>query len=236
MLNFKRIPYTQSFVSYPDIKTLGASLGLPANPTGRAYTLPTIVHKASATPNNPSGAITDSIRIALHLDKAFPSPPLFPSGDASYAVFVAVANIMTRIDPGIRPSIVPHVPSHLDPRGQQYFIETRTKAFGKPLADVLPKDQETLDKLWNIIETEAAPLIKMLQGKEGKKGPFFEGETAGFADLWVAAHLAFIDHFNKKLLERVFGLGNGELKALYEAALPWLEGQGEDKEWPIQQA
>ncbi|CRG86893.1 Putative inner membrane metabolite transport protein YdfJ [Talaromyces islandicus] len=235
VLNFKGIPYTQSWVSYPDIKLLGASLGLPPNPQGRAYTLPTIVHKPSVT-STPSGAITDSIAIALHLDKAFPSPPLFPSGDASYALFVAVAKIITLIEPGFRPYVVPRVPAHLDERGKQYFTETRSVALGKPLHQVLPTDKETIDKLWKLVETESAPLVKMLKGREQKKGPFFEGEKAGFADLWVACHLAFIERFDKELFGKILGLGNGELKALYEACLPWVEGQGEEKEWPIPQA
>lgn len=235
MLNFKGIPYTQSWACYPDIKLLGASLGLPANEQGRAYTLPTIVHKASVT-STPSGAMTDSVPIALHLDKTFPSPPLFPSGDASYALFVAVAKIMTLIEPGFRPLIVPRVPDHLDARGKQYFTESRSAVFGKPLAEVRPTDKETLDKLWKIVETESAPLVKMLKGKDQKKGPFFEGEKAGFADLWVACHLAFIERFDKELFGKFLGLGNGEIKALYEACLPWVEGQGEEREWPIPQA
>lgn len=186
--------------------------------------------------SNPSGALTDSIPIALHLDKTFPSPPLFPSGDASYALFVAVAKIMTLIEPGFRPFVVPRVPAHLDAQGKQYFTETRSAAFGKPLVDVLPTDKETVDKLWKLVETESAPLVKMLKGKEHKKGPFFEGEKAGFADLWVACHLAFIERFDKELFGKILGLGNGEIKALYEACLPWLEGQGEEKDWPIPQA
>lgn len=178
----------------------------------------------------------DSVPIALHLDKTFPERPLFPSGEASYALWVAVAQFVSLIEPGFRPLVVPLVPGHLDERAAQYFTETRTAALGMPLADYLPKDKQNLDKLWNIIETESAPLVKMLQGSSQKKGPFFEGETAGFADLWVAAHLAFVERFDKKLFERILGLGNGELKGLYEACLPWIEGQGEEREWPIPQS
>ncbi|PYI01433.1 hypothetical protein BO78DRAFT_401267 [Aspergillus sclerotiicarbonarius CBS 121057] len=235
VLNFKGIPYTQSWVSYPDVKPLVTGLGLGPNEEGIPYTLPTIIHKSSVT-SNPNGAMMDSLPIVMHLDKVFPSPPLFPSGDASYALLVAMGKITSLLSPGFRQMIIPRVVDHLDPRGQTYFRETRSAHFGKPLAEVRPTDQETLDKLWQLLGTESAALIKMLQGREGKKGPFFEGEKPGFADLLLACHLAFIERFDKELFDKFQGLGNGELKALYQACLPWLEGQGEEKEWPIPQA
>lgn len=177
----------------------------------------------------------DSLQIALHIDKTFPSPPLFPSGDASYALLIAVVKIMSLIDTGFRPLIVPRVVEHLDPRGQVYFHETRSKVSGKPLSEVRPTDKGSLDQLWKIIETESSTLIAMLRGRDGKKGPFFEGEKPGYADLVYAAQLAFIERFDETLLERCFGLGEGEIRALYTACLPWLEGQGEDREWPFEQ-
>lgn len=178
----------------------------------------------------------DSLSIAMHLDKVFPSPPLFPSGNASYALLIAVGKIMSLLEPGFRPLIVPRVADHLDPRGQKYFHETRSAALGKPLSEVRPTDKESLDRLWKLIEDDSATLIKMLKGTEAKKGSFFEGEQPGFADLVYACQLAFIERFDKELFEKLMGLGNGEIKALYMASLPWLEGQGEDKEWPIPRA
>lgn len=174
----------------------------------------------------------DSLPIALHLDKLYPCPPLFPSGDASYALFLAVSKIMALLEPGFRPFIIPRVPDHLDTRGEKYFHETRSKALGKPLSEVRPTDQETIDKLWKLVKSESAVLIKMLKGRDGKKGPFFEGENAGYADLVYACQLAFIQRFDKELFGNFMGLGNGEIKELYEACLPCLEGQGEDKLWP----
>ncbi|KAJ5564410.1 hypothetical protein N7513_000652 [Penicillium frequentans] len=228
----KKIPYTQSWHSYPDIAALMTSLDVPPHKEGRSYTLPAIMHKSSIA-TSPSGAMMDSLPIALHLDKLYPSPPLFPSGDASYALFVAVFKIMALLEPGFRPFIIPRVPDHLDPRGEKYFHETRSKALGKPLSEVRPTDEDTIHKLWTLVETESAVLVKMLKGREGKRGPYVEGENAGYADLVYACQLAFIQRFDKKLFERFMGLGDGVIKALYEACLPWLEGQGEEKEWPV---
>ncbi|OOQ88350.1 putative glutathione S-transferase [Penicillium brasilianum] len=235
VLNFKSIPYTQSWISYPDIKPLAISLGLPPNEEGRPFTLPAIIHKSS-TNSNPSGAMMDSLQIALHLDRDFPSPPLFPSGHASYALFVAVGKIVSLLEPGFRPFVVPRVVEHLDSRGQKYFHETRSAAFGKPLSEIRPTDKDTIDKLWTLVENESVALIRMLKGMEGKKGPFFEGSKPGYADLFFACHLAFIERFDKDLFGKFMDLGDGEIAALYNACLPWLEGQGEDMKWTIPSA
>lgn len=175
----------------------------------------------------------DSLKIAIHLDKVFPSPPLFPSGDASYALFIAVSKIMSLLEPGFRPFIIPKVADHLDPRGQKYFHETRSAALGKPLSEVRPTDKDIIDSLWKTVETESVTLIRMLNGMEGKVGPFFEGNKPGYADLFLACQLAFIERFDKNLFGKFLGLGDGEIAALYHACLPWLEGQGEKKEWVI---
>ncbi|KAL4778306.1 hypothetical protein BJX76DRAFT_352711 [Aspergillus varians] len=235
VLNFKSIPYTQSWISYPDIKPLIISLGLPPNTAGRPYTLPAIIHKASIT-SNANGAMMDSLPIVTHLDTVFPSPPLFPSGDASYVIFVAVGRIISRLGPVLRSFIVPRVPGHLDERGSVYFHETRAVAFGRPLSEVRPTEKAELEGLWEVVEREGPVLVEMLRGREGKeeRGPFFEGEKPGYADLVVACELAFMERFDKELFGRFLALGNGEVKRLYEACLPWLEGQGVgDREWSI---
>ncbi|KAJ6178573.1 hypothetical protein N7519_009034 [Penicillium mononematosum] len=241
VLNFKGIPYTQSWVSYPDIEPLLKAHGvppakssiLPAN-SPIHYTLPAISHKGGIT-SNPAGLLMDSEPIAMYIDKLYPSPPLFPSGDASYSLMVAVQKIVSLIRPSMVALVIPNVPSGLDERGREYFIRTRTEAFGKPLSEVKPTDEGELLALWQLIEKETEPLIKMLKGKDGKKGPFLEGEKAGFADIILASLLAFFERFDRGTFEKILVLGDGELKALYEACLPWIEGQGEEKDWPMPQ-
>ncbi|KAJ5816690.1 hypothetical protein N7447_008923 [Penicillium robsamsonii] len=234
VLNFKGIPYTQSWVSYPDIAPLLKASGVPPSKSGMAYTLPAISHKGSIA-SNPDGVLMDSDPIAMYIDKLYPSPPLFPSGDASYSLMVAVLKILALMSPSIRSLIIPNVPSGLDERGREYFIRTRSEAFGKPLSEVRPTDEAELLALWQHVEKEAETLIKMLKGKDGKKGPFLEGETAGYADIILGGILAFSQRFDRDTFEKLLVLGDGEFKALYEACLPWIEGQGEEKDWPIPQ-
>lgn len=234
MLNFKGIPYTQSWVSYPDIKPLITGFGLPPNETGIPYTLPAIVDKSTIT-SNPHGAMMDSLPIALHLDKAYPSPSLFPSGDVSYALTLAVGRIITLMMPAFKSLVMPRVPEKLDPRGRDYFIQTRSEWFGQPLAECRPTDEASIKELHKLVETELGTLVQMLKGREGKKGPFFEGEKAGFADLMVACVLAFYELFDAELFDKAVSIGDGELKALFDACKPWLHEQGQEKEWPIPQ-
>lgn len=212
--------------------TKGLELG--PNETGIPYTLPVIIHKSSVT-SNPHGAMMDSLPIVLHLDKAFPSSPLFPSGDASYALLIAVSKITSAIGPAIGSLLVPRVPDYMDPRGREYFIETRSLSFGKPLSEVRPTDQETIDELWKQVETDAAALVKVLKGREGKKGPFVEGETPGYVDLFLAAHFAFFERIDRESFDRLMAIGDGEFKALWDACEPWIDGQGEEKEWTVSQ-
>jgi glutathione S-transferase len=234
VLNFKGIPYTQSWVSYPDIAPLLKAHDVPPGNSAIPYTLPAISHKGSIT-SNVDGVLMDSEPIALYIDKLYPSPPLFPSGDASYSLVIAVQKILALMSPSIRQLIVPIVPSRLDARGREYFIRTRSEAFGKPLSEVRPTDEGELLALWQVIEKETQTLIKMLKGKEGKKGPFFEGEKAGYADIIFASILAFFHRVDRSSFDKIIVLGEGEFKALYDACLPWLEGQGEERDWPIPQ-
>ena len=73
----------------------------------------------------------------------------------------------------------------------------------------------------------------MLKGRDGKKGPFFEGETAGYADLVFCCIMAWFERMDPALFQSLMAFGNGELKSLWEAGKHWLEGQGEEKEWPV---
>ncbi|KAI2080652.1 hypothetical protein LOZ36_006436 [Ophidiomyces ophidiicola] len=231
VLNFKRIPYSQSFVSYPDIAPLLQSLGVPPlENQALPYTLPAIVDSSTGTRH----ALNDSLPIALHLDAAFPAPahpPLFPTS-ASYPLAVAVLELITAVTIKQIPILMPKVPAYLDPRGQEYFLRTRAERFGKPLAEVAAHGAE-LERVWHDVSGGLARLATMLRGVPGqsKTGPFFEGNTPGYADFLVVAFLAFYARINQDDWEKVMAVGNGEFRSLWNACLPWVEGQGQDVEW-----
>ncbi|EER25248.1 hypothetical protein CPC735_018520 [Coccidioides posadasii C735 delta SOWgp] len=241
VLNFKRIPYTQSFLSYPDIAPTLQSLSVP--PVTKQYVpyaLPAIIHKPSLSAKNPTHfAISDSLQIALHLESAFPAPEypsLFPT-PASYPLAMAVLKLMTEIMAKQSPIGLPKVPAYLDPRGQEYFNRTRAQLFGKPLPELAARDDE-LERVWEAVTEILSTLGTMLRGEPGKQktGPFFEGDKAGYADLLVAAFMVWYLRNDKNDWERIMSVGEGEFQRLWDACLPWLDGQGEEIEWEVPKA
>ncbi|KAF7585943.1 hypothetical protein BBP40_009838 [Aspergillus hancockii] len=232
VLNFKGIPYTQSYISYPDIAPLLAHYGVAPHPEGAQYTLPAILHKPSVK-SNPNGVLMDSLAIATHLDQTYPSPPLFPSRDASYALALAVAKLLSIVTKTAYTILIPKTADLLDPRGREYFIKTRSAMFGKPLSEVYPKGESEVREIIDEAKKEFEPVAQMLRGRLGKQGPFFEGEKPSYADVLVVSFLAWIEKCHNVLFQELVSIGKGEFKALYGACLPWVEGQGETKEWDI---
>jgi glutathione S-transferase len=200
------------------------------------YTLPAIVHKTSIS-TNPSGALNDSLPIAVYLDEAFPAPQypaLFPSGDASYALVVAVEKIVrAAIMSKAFPLVLPNVAEFLDDKGKQYFQETRKVWFQKTLTELRPKNEEAAQSLREEFKEELSVFGEMLKGKKGKEGPFLEGSKPGYADLVIAANLGFFERADKETFEALLDVGDGAFRKLWDACLPWVNGQGEDREWAV---
>ncbi|KAJ5116548.1 Glutathione S-transferase-like protein ustS [Penicillium angulare] len=203
--------YTQSWISYPDVAPLLKALGVKPNEEGNPYTLPAICDKSIASTINPNGIMMDSLSIATHLDKLYPSPPLFPSGDSSLALVETVNKTMGGMAPALRQIVPP-------------------KSFGKPLSDMHPTDEKTLQELWDLIESQMSTILNMLKSRPG---PFFEGASASYADIVLVSSLAAFHNDDRELWERMMALGEGELKTLWDVCLPWITGQGEEKEWPV---
>jgi glutathione S-transferase len=178
--------------------------------------------------------MNDSLPIALHLDGMFPAPeyPLLFPNEGSYGLALAVQKFVTGAIAKGMTIVIPKVADILDDRGAVYFHRTRKERFGKPLAEVAPKGKE-LDATWKALKKEMEILANMLKGGEGKKGPFFEGDQAGYADFLVVSFLAWFERADHKDWEILMGIGEGEFRRLWHACLPWLEGQGEEKPWNI---
>ncbi|KAJ5528732.1 hypothetical protein N7527_002125 [Penicillium freii] len=233
VLNFKGIPYSQSFISYPDIAPLLRGLSVPPHDKGRMpYTLPAICHPESVK-SNPSGAMMDSLPIARHLDGIFPSPPLFQSGEASYALALAVEKLILNAAGKGLFLLLPKAVNILDKRGCDYFVRTRSEWFGKPLSELQVTDKENVRNVTNAMNNELEVLLRMLAGREGRKGPFLEGEQAGYADFILVTFLSWSHRVDRALWEETMAMGNGEFQTLWDACWPWMEGQGEDREWEI---
>lgn len=192
VLNYKRIPYTQSFISYPDVAPLLKSMSIPPHAKGRMqYTLPAIIHPESVD-TNPAGAMMDSFPIACHLDKTFPSPPLFPSGHASYAMALAVEKIMFSAAGKGLFLLLPKAVNVLDQRGKDYFVKTRNEWFGKPLSELEITGDEEVRTTMTAMKSELEIFLRMLTDRpKGVTGPFFEGNKVGYADIILVTFLSW---------------------------------------------
>ncbi|EGC43854.1 lignin degradation protein [Histoplasma capsulatum var. duboisii H88] len=236
VLNYKKIPYTQSFISYPDIAPLLQSLSVPPLPGSTnylPYPLPAITHPATlAHPTaNPHGVMNDSWPIALHLEGAFPAPDhptLFPSA-GSHALALAVMKLVSALVPATRRILVPQIPALLDERGAAYFRRTREEMFGVTL-EAMAGDKRGVGQAWESVEADVELVRQMLRGRGG---PFFEGAEAGYADFVFVAFLTWYERGDRVAWERVVGGGDGEIKRLWEACLLWIEGQGVDREYVV---
>jgi glutathione S-transferase len=186
--------------------------------------------------------LNDSIPIALHLDEILPAPEypaLFPNGQASYALAVAVNELMRNVVFAGYALLVARIADILDePRGKEYFISTRGESLGKPLADVRPTDQDEVTRLINEMKNKMGVICQMLKGGKGeerrkKAGPFFEGDQPGLADFIFQAFLLWVKVSDEHLWAELVGVGDGEVRALWDAVCPWVEGQGEEVAWDI---
>ncbi|RMJ25502.1 Glutathione S-transferase, partial [Aspergillus sp. HF37] len=215
VLNYKQIPYSQSYIPYPDIASTLTDLGVAPNQTGMAYTFPAIVHRNEPSISNRNGALMDSFAIATHLNHSFPSPRLFPS-DASYPLALAVDRLVFAVIMKGLALAIPPAAEILDPRSRAYFVETRSAFFGKPLADVRPKDPSEVQKITEDMKAEMEPLAQMLRGQtpDKKTGPFFEGANPGFADFVVVSFLVWLERVDRELWAELCGVGEGEFRAL----------------------
>ncbi|PGH09688.1 hypothetical protein AJ80_07639 [Polytolypa hystricis UAMH7299] len=248
ILNYKSIPYTQSFISYPDIKPLLTSLHIPALNDGfLPYTLPAIIHHhhqpsdADSSSKADTTAINDSLPIALYLDHAFPTPQhpsIFPHGPTSISLAIAVQHLISACISRSRALIMPRVWNILDPRGQVYFRESRERGLfgGRRLEDVRPEEGgEEEEAMWMALSGEMEVFVKMLKGDgEGvREGVFFEGGKPGYADFLLVGFLAWFERCDRRMWERMMGLGDGGLRRLWEACEGWVDGMGEDAGWEI---
>ncbi|KIW71290.1 hypothetical protein PV04_03473 [Phialophora macrospora] len=166
-LHYKGLPYTQSWISYPDIERLWDKLGIPPNDTqdkaGPRCTLPVLLVRTEDFPQASLSRLHDAnipgvpkkglatkfgmftpfsstLSIALALELLFHDRNLHPPlfpTHQSYEQAQQVEGIITRLLPATRRLILPSVPDILDARGKEYFIRTRKQWFGVSSLDEL---------------------------------------------------------------------------------------------------
>lgn len=120
-------------------------------------------------------AVPDSWAIAQYLDEAYPAAPSLLHGAPQAYVFVAAWND-TVLQAGLAGLIVSDIPPLLAPEHAAYFVESREKRFGKPLAEVTAGREARLPAF----RAGLQPLRHALRGRD-----FLGGTAPDYADYIV---------------------------------------------------
>ncbi|KAF8997749.1 hypothetical protein BDQ17DRAFT_1248298 [Cyathus striatus] len=185
-LNYKGVPYQTKLLEYPEVEGYYKEHGIPPSstkPDGTPfYTLPAIYDDATGA------KITDSMKIAEYLDKAYPSgkPDIIPRG--TEVMHHAFEDIFTSTLSPLWPLFLGHVPDKLNPPSAEYFNRTRAHVFGvSDLKDLFPRGEEAFNAQLKKVE-EALGKIDGWYKAAGDK-PFIGGNTPIFADFIVGSLL-----------------------------------------------
>lgn len=121
--------------------------------------------------------VVDSWEIADYLDKTYPDrPALFGSPDARGAALFVKRWAEGQLHPALVRLIIADLVKILDPKDVDYFRESREKALGAKLEDIVAAKAENLKRLYEVL----APLRFTV-----KDMPFLGGESPAYADYIV---------------------------------------------------
>ncbi|TCD63610.1 hypothetical protein EIP91_005189 [Steccherinum ochraceum] len=189
-LNYKGIPYRTEWVEYPDIEKVCKEIGAEptdTNPDGTPlYTFP-VIHDPST-----NTVLSNSIPIALYLDKTYPDHPLYPPGTKGFhAAFQSTAAYQS---PTLWNLIAHAACVNLTPRSEAYFKETfwrrkRSETDETPIEELAGAEgSEVKEENWRQLEEN---LVKMGEWYERSgEGPFLMGgDKPCYADMMIGARL-----------------------------------------------
>jgi glutathione S-transferase len=240
VLNYKRIPYKESFLSYPDIKSFGDHFQIPYDDSydPPTTTLPAIVHYDEN--NRVIRAMSGSQQIARYLDEIYPDHPTItlpntpgiPWDNMFQGYFSAFRAVFTPAwETGFN-IIIPLVPDILDDRGSAYFVETRTKSDeqGRSPRDWGAKDPEDD---WKPFLIAVDRLTKIFE-HTNESSPFLLGSKPCYVDFVVVAWLVWHRRGSEVNFKRIIDpkrVGRGKLGDHYRRCVDWAESQGEVVKW-----
>jgi len=121
--------------------------------------------------------ISDSWDIACYLETAYPDRPSLFGADAGKALTNFVNSWADKaMAPAMAPLLLVDILDHLDEKDKPYFRQTREKAFGAPLEEVVASRDARVNDLKRVLE----PLRSLL-----RKQDFIAGPSPLYADYAV---------------------------------------------------
>ncbi|KDQ06577.1 hypothetical protein BOTBODRAFT_39481 [Botryobasidium botryosum FD-172 SS1] len=227
VLNYKRLPYKTVWVSIHEVASTLRGLGLePLQGSRLGYTLPII---ADPTPSGSPVIVRDSWAIAQYLDKTYPDEErlVFPSG--SHALQALLLNHLSNHS-ALRSLVVPLIPAILDEGASEYYYESRSCLFGKPLEQVRPTG-EKLEAAWKDVKALLDLLDSFLEKNDvqsgGVGGDFVMGDRFSFADTVLVGFFILMSKVKSDEdgipWERVRGMNNGRWERMWKKCEEFME-------------
>ncbi|KAG9043048.1 hypothetical protein FS837_010101 [Tulasnella sp. UAMH 9824] len=159
--------------------------GLNPDGSGRPYyTCPSIID-----PTAPKlTTVTESTAIAQYLEDAYPDvqPRVFPEGTRE-AQLEFIKDISAIIYwPAIK-LFLPQAPKIiLDPRGSEYFEQSRALYFGRPLQGICPAGSEERKEAWEELKAVLDKIAEIYDKNPEGDGEYFTGSAISYVDIWLA--------------------------------------------------
>lgn len=209
-LSYKGLPYKTQWVEYPDIQAVSIQYG--AAPTDKRadgsprYTVPMIYDPNTKT------AIADSAKIAMYLDKAYPSTPtVFPPGSAALQMAFA-ESLWDLIGSDLFRNLAPDHFANLSPSSLKTITPIIETIYGKKV------DELGGEEHWVAVEKALGKVLGYIEANgEGTDG-LLMGDEACFADfalvsIFVWARIVLGE--NSAGWKRIAGWHGGRWARLY---------------------
>ncbi|KAI0258191.1 hypothetical protein BC834DRAFT_912706 [Gloeopeniophorella convolvens] len=176
VLNYKAIPHKTEWVEFHDIAALAQRLGAPPTAHRRDgtpfYTVPILVD-----PRTDKAPLSDSLQIALALERAHPdTPTLFPPGSED-AIAALDAAFTRKVGGALAPLLIARVHAQLvTPEARAYFRTSRERMFRGRLEE-LPTPAR-----WAALRDALAAFAREADAR-GASDTFLLGERETYADV-----------------------------------------------------
>ncbi|MDB5315240.1 MAG: Glutathione S-transferase-like [Rhodospirillales bacterium] len=122
-------------------------------------------------------SVADSWAIAEYLEDSYPDAPSLFGGPGGRAMCRMIGNwTESALHAGLAAMIVADIPPHLAPADRDYFVSSREKRFGKPLAEVVAGRETAVTEFRRALY----PLRTTL-----KEFPYLGGAAPNYADYSV---------------------------------------------------
>ncbi|TKA73768.1 hypothetical protein B0A55_07122 [Friedmanniomyces simplex] len=212
VLNYKRLPYTTTWLTHPEIEPTLTSLGIPPNTSGpgSAYTLPAI--------RLPNGEyLMDSTTIVQRLEELYPEPTLHLDTGVHDRALAVVGKTGFALLPVFMPRVAR---SMIVETSVPWFCEARRKKFGMSLEEL--ESTRGGERAWEAADPGLKELNGLMKEEKRNEGPFVLGSEVSYADFVLVALLEGMRRIGEDLFERIVG-GDEGLLAIYEECRRWTE-------------